>query len=177
AGAQKLFGYPPQEAVGKPMLMLIPTERADEEPDILARITRGQSIDHFETVRVRKDGKLIDVAVTISPIKDGRGKIIGASTIARDITERKVAESRLQAQLGRLDQPHQITRAIGERQDLPSMFQVIVRSMEESPKLDMACVGIYAAAEETLPVISVGNGALAAQLALTEQERIAIDED
>ncbi len=177
AGAQKLFGYSTQEAVGKPMLMLIPTERADEEPDILARITRGQSIDHFETVRVRKDGKLIDVAVTISPIKDGHGKIIGASTIARDITERKVAESRLQAQLGRLDLLHQITRAIGERQDLPSMFQVIVRSLEDNLPIDFGCVCLYDAAEETLTVISVGNGALAAQLALTEGERIAIDED
>ena len=177
AGAQKLFGYSTQEAVGKSMGMLIPAERADEEPDILARITRGQSIDHFETVRVRKDGKLIDVAVTISPIKDGRGKIIGASTIARDITERKVAESRLQAQLGRLDLLHQITRAIGERQDLPSMFQVIVRSLEDNLPIDFGCVCLYDAAEETLTVISVGNGALAAQLALTEGERIAIDED
>ncbi len=94
-GAEKIFGYSAEEAIGKPMQMLIPPERADEEPEILARIRRGESVDHFETVRVRKDGKLIDISATISPLKDGNGKIIGASKIARDITERKQAEEKI----------------------------------------------------------------------------------
>jgi len=101
-GAEKVFGYSEQEAIGKPMLMLIPPERADEEAEILARIGRGESVDHFETVRVRKDGKRIDISATISPLKDSGGKIIGASKIARDITERKRTEAeirRLNAEL------------------------------------------------------------------------------
>lgn len=95
SGAEKLFGYSSAEAVGKPILMLLPPERASEEADILARIRRGESVEHFETVRVRKDGKRIDVSATISPIKGGSGAIVGASKIARDITERKHAEEEL----------------------------------------------------------------------------------
>jgi PAS domain S-box-containing protein len=91
-GAEKVFGYSAPEAIGKPMLMLIPPERTNEEPEILARIRRGERVDHFETIRVRKDGKLIDISATISPLKDGIDKIIGASKIARDITERKRVE-------------------------------------------------------------------------------------
>ena len=97
-GAEKIFGYSASEAVGRPMLMLFPPDRADEESDILARIRRGESVEHFETVRVRKDGKQIDVSVTISPVKDMNGTIVGASKIARDITERKQAEARLSGQ-------------------------------------------------------------------------------
>ena len=94
-GAEKVFGYSSSEAVGKPMLMLFPQERVKEELDILAQIRRGESIEHFETVRVRKDGTRIDVSVTISPIRDGTGAVVGASTIARDTTERKRAQDAL----------------------------------------------------------------------------------
>ncbi|MGA9980731.1 MAG: PAS domain S-box protein, partial [Candidatus Sulfotelmatobacter sp.] len=91
-GAEKIFGYPPAEAIGKPMLMLLPPERAGEEPQILGRIRQGQSVDHFETVRVRKDGRKIEVSATISPIRNSQGTIVGASKIARDITEQKRVE-------------------------------------------------------------------------------------
>jgi len=97
SGAERMFGYSRQEALGIPMLIIFPPDRRDEEPQILARIARGESIDHFETVRIRKDGKLIDVSVTISPIKDGSGRIVGASKIARDITERRQADEALRA--------------------------------------------------------------------------------
>ena len=97
AGAERMFGYSAQEAVGQPMLMLIPPERADEEPGILARMRRGERIDHFETRRVRKDGVAIDVAVTLSPIKDAAGEVIGISKIARDITEHKRMEEAIHA--------------------------------------------------------------------------------
>jgi PAS domain S-box-containing protein len=95
AGAEKLFGYSVQETVGKSMLLLFPPDRADEESEILARIRNGGGVDHFETVRVRKDGKRIDVSVTLSPLRDDNGKIIGASKIARNITERRQAEEAL----------------------------------------------------------------------------------
>ncbi|HEY5029195.1 MAG TPA: PAS domain S-box protein [Candidatus Angelobacter sp.] len=95
AGAEKIFGYSSAEAVGKSMLMLLPPERANEEAEILSRIARGESVKHFETVRVRKDGRRIEVSATISPIKDGSGAIVGASKIARDITERKRAQEAL----------------------------------------------------------------------------------
>ena len=96
SGAEKVFGYSSSEAVGKPIRMLLPAERANEEYDILARIGLGERIDHFETIRVRKDGKYIDVSATISPIKDNSGAIVGISKIARDISERKRAEELLQ---------------------------------------------------------------------------------
>jgi PAS domain S-box-containing protein len=97
-GAEKLYGYPAVEALGRSMRMLLPPERADEEGDILARIRRGESVNHFDTVRVRKDGRKIDVSVTISPVKDAHSMIIGASNIARDITDRKRTETQLAAQ-------------------------------------------------------------------------------
>jgi PAS domain S-box-containing protein len=97
-GAERLFGYSAQEVVGKPITILIPDDRQDEETDILARLRRGERVDHFETIRRRKDGSLADLSLTISPIRDNDGRIIGASKIARDITERKAAE-RLHATL------------------------------------------------------------------------------
>jgi PAS domain S-box-containing protein len=102
-GAERLFGYSSYEAVGKSMRMLLPPERANEETDILTRIGRGESVDHFETVRVRKDGQKIDVSATISPIKDSSGAIVGASKIVRDITERKRAEKTAQEILATSD--------------------------------------------------------------------------
>jgi PAS domain S-box-containing protein len=94
-GAEKVFGYLAAEVVGQPMLMLFPPERVGEEADLLKRIRRGESVEHFETVRVRKDGRRIDISATISPIRDGRGALVGASKIARDITARNRAEEAL----------------------------------------------------------------------------------
>ncbi len=91
-GAADLFGYSPLEAMGKPIQMLLPPERINEESEILDRIRNGQRVKHFETVRVRKDGTEVHVSVTISPIRDRSGAIIGASQIARDITDRLRAE-------------------------------------------------------------------------------------
>lgn len=91
-GAEAIFGYTSAEMVGKHISILIPEDRKGEEPTILERIKRGESVDHYETVRRRKDGRLIDVSVTISPIRDTTGAIIGASKLARDITGRKQLE-------------------------------------------------------------------------------------
>src|ERR1700723_1071097 len=94
-GAERVFGYSASEAFGKQIQMLLPPQRANEESDILARIKRGERVDHFETVRVKKDGRNVRVSVMISPIRNGRGEIVGASKIARDITARKQTENEL----------------------------------------------------------------------------------
>ncbi len=100
-GAEKIYGFTAREVVGKPISILIPPGHTDEVPGILERIKQGESMHHYETVRKRKDGRLIHVSVSISPIKDKNGRIVGASTIARDITanvfERKQAEEKLAA--------------------------------------------------------------------------------
>jgi PAS domain S-box-containing protein len=96
AGAERLFGYTADEAIGQPVTMLFPAGREDEEPGILARIRNGDRIQHYETVRKRKNGSLIDISLTVSPVRDSFGNIIGASKIGRDITDRKETERKLQ---------------------------------------------------------------------------------
>ncbi|UXN75976.1 PAS domain S-box protein (plasmid) [Devosia sp. A8/3-2] len=92
AGAERLFGYTAEEAVGRPIVMLIPKDRENEEPEILSRIRGGERIEHYETIRRRKDGSLVEISISVSPIRSRDGRIIGASKIARDITERRRAE-------------------------------------------------------------------------------------
>lgn len=94
-GAEKLFGYSASEMVGNSIKIVIPRERLDEESQILARIRNGEAVDHFETVRQRKDGSPVDVSLTVSPVRDAKGRIVGASKIARNITERKEAEAKI----------------------------------------------------------------------------------
>jgi PAS domain S-box-containing protein len=93
-GAERLFGYTAEEMIGKSITVLIPADRLHEEADVLGRIRRGERIEHYETVRLRKDASLVDISLTVSPIKRADGKVIGASKIARDITERKRAQLR-----------------------------------------------------------------------------------
>ena len=95
AGAEHLFGYTADEAIGQPVTLLIPADRQDEEPGILARLRRGERIHHYETIRQRKDGSLVDISLTVSPVYDRTGRIIGASKIARNITERKETQRKL----------------------------------------------------------------------------------
>ena len=111
-GAERLFGYTADEAIGKPVTMLIPADRHDEEPSILARIRRGERVEHYETIRQRKDGSMIDISLTISPVRDQAGKIIGASKIARDISERRRAE----------EQQHLLIREMDHR--IKNLFSV-----------------------------------------------------
>ena len=95
AGAERLFGYTASEAVGQHISLIIPVDRRDEETVIIERIKRGERIEHFDTVRIRKDKTLLDISLTISPVRDASGKIVGASKIARDITQRKQIERSL----------------------------------------------------------------------------------
>src|SRR6202161_524767 len=101
--AERLFGYKAEEAVGQHITLIVPWERRAEEEDILRRLARGERVDHFETVRKRKDGATVDVSLTISPIRDAAGRVIGASKVARDITERRQAERALSEQARLLD--------------------------------------------------------------------------
>ncbi len=94
-GAEKIFGYRSQEAIGQPISFLIPPDRMGEESELLERVFRNERVDHFETVRQRKDGRKIDVSVTLSPVRDRSGKIVGISKIARDISRRKEVEAAL----------------------------------------------------------------------------------
>src|SRR5262245_36729599 len=93
-GAERLFGYEAAEMIGKPISILIPSDQSDEEPKILRRIRSGQPVDHYEAKRQTKDGRILDISLTVSPIRDSKGNIVGASMIARDITERKRVEIR-----------------------------------------------------------------------------------
>ncbi len=97
AGAERLFGYSPAEAIGQSMTLIIPTERRAEESEILRRIRRGERVEHFETVRVAKNGQTLDVSLTISPVRDRHGRVVGASKVGRDITARKRAAEEAQA--------------------------------------------------------------------------------
>jgi len=117
-GAEKIFGYTAAEAVGQPITMLMPPQRVDEEPQILEKIKRGETIAHYETVRRRKDGTEIDISLTISPIRDNAGHIIGASKIARNITVRKQAEA---------EREHLLRALTAERAHL----QVLTASLEQ----------------------------------------------
>ncbi|UZF95707.1 PAS domain S-box protein [Bosea sp. NBC_00550] len=101
-GATRLFGYKPEEIIGQSVTVLIPPDRLDEEPIILAQIHAGKRVDHFETKRRRKDGSLVDISLTISPIRNEHGDIVGASKIARDITERLLAQQQQQLLMGEM---------------------------------------------------------------------------
>jgi PAS domain S-box-containing protein len=102
-GAERIFGYTAQEVIGKSVTILIPPGHLDEEPTILARLRAGERIEHYETVRMRKDGELVDISLTVSPIMSAEGRVIGASKIARDVTERRRAQQALQRSTTRLN--------------------------------------------------------------------------
>ena len=91
-GAERIFGYAPVEAIGRSIRIIIPADRQNEEDDVLAHVRRGEKVDHFETVRIRKDGREVQISLTVSPVRDNQGRIIGASKVVRDITQRKWAE-------------------------------------------------------------------------------------
>ena len=109
-GAERLFGYTSIEAIGHHVTMLMPPDRYNEEPGILARLRAGERIDHYETIRRRKDGSLIDISLTVSPVKDENGIVVGASKVARNITDRRLALERQRLLLRRLPRQRQRTR-------------------------------------------------------------------
>lgn len=134
-GAERLFGYSPAEAVGQPVTMLIPTDHLDEEPKILARIRNGERVESFETIRQRKNGDQVPVSLTISPVRNATGRIVGASKIARDITAAKESENRIRMLMREVN--HRVKnqysvilsmiRETNKRSDNPDMFEKQVR--------------------------------------------------
>ena len=115
--AQAMFGWTAAEAVGQRITLIIPRERWHEEDEVLARVRKGESIDHFDTVRVRKNGERIDVSLTVSPVKDARGRIIGASKIARDVSDRKHAETERAALLHAAQQAREEAEELNRSKD------------------------------------------------------------
>ena len=136
SGAQRLFGYTAEEAVGQPVTILIPADRPDEEPMLLERIRRGEKIDQHETIRQRKDGSLVNISLSVSPIRDCSGNVIGASKIARDATERKRAQERQDLLLREMD--HRVKNlfslAIG-------VVSLSARTATNVPDLVKSCCG------------------------------------
>jgi PAS domain S-box-containing protein len=132
AGAERIFGYTADEAIGQSILMLIPEDRNDEEATIIAKIRRGERVEHYETLRLRKDGTTIAISVTISPLTDGRGNIIGASKVARDVTERTRAvdelrrsEANLREETAALEFINETGAVLGSMLELDELLQEI----------------------------------------------------
>lgn len=153
AGAEKLFGFPAIEAVGRPITIIIPEERRHEEETIIRKLRAGERIDHFETVRRRKDGSLVDIALTVSPVKDASGRILGASKIARDITPAKRAAER-QALLLR-EMNHRVKNLFALTSALVSLSAREAKDVEALQEDLTARIGALARAHAlTLPDVS-----------------------
>lgn len=149
-GATRLFGYTAEEVIGKSVTILIPQDRLNEEPHILAEIQRGRRILPFETQRLRKNGELVDISLTISPIRNAEGKIVGASKIARDITERRIAHEQQLLLMGEMH--HRVknlfalanaivtisSRSAGNLDDVVGMIQDRLQALARAHELTMA---------------------------------------
>ncbi len=154
--AERLFGYTAEEAVGQPVMMLIPPGRHNEEPEIIGRIRRGERIEHYETVRVRKDGSLVDISLTVSPVKDAAGRIIGASKIARDITDRKRAEE--QQRLLLKEMSHRVKNLFSLAGSIVSISARHAGTPEEMAEAVRERLGALSRAHElTLPDMRAGE--------------------
>ncbi|MDB5379714.1 MAG: histidine kinase [Rubritepida sp.] len=129
ASAERLFGFTAAEAIGRPVTILIPDDRLHEEEEIIGRIRQGQRVDHYETVRRRKDGALLDISLTVSPVRNAQGVIIGASKIARDISERKRAQQRQSLLLREMN--HRVKNLFSVTTGLISVSALSARSAEE----------------------------------------------
>ncbi|HJU62866.1 MAG TPA: PAS domain S-box protein [Candidatus Binatia bacterium] len=159
--AERIFGYTAEEVIGKSITLLIPPERYDEEPSILERIRRGERVEHYETVRQRKDGSLLDISLTVSPIRNAAGNIVGASTIAREITRRKqmeaalhASEEQLAAELRAMQDLHSLTtQLLGARDMATALYQVLDASIAMH-RADFGNIQVYNPAIGALEIVA-----------------------
>jgi len=193
--AERLFGYTAAEAIGQPVTMLMPPDRLDEEPNILSRLRRNERVDHFETIRRRKDGTLLDLSLTISPIKDADGNIVGASKIARDISDRKRAEKAIQAlnaqltsDLSAMVRMQQLSTRLVEADDFQHLLDEIVAAGIEITGAGMGNIQLLE--NGALKIVSqrgfeghfldffgsVGHGQAACGAALERGERVVVED-
>jgi len=147
--AERMYGYSAEEAVGKPISIIVPEGREEESSAILARVAKGEHVEHFETLRKKKDGTLLDVSLTMSPIRDSEGGIVGASTVERDVTERK----RRQDKIARL---RDVLRAIGD------LLQVIIRERDKEAMIKGVCEAFSSCYPANAIVVLDENGNVAA---------------
>ena len=180
--AEATFGWTRSDALGQTLAQLIvpPHQREDHRRGLERYLATGVAVvlnKRIELTALHRDGQEFPIDISITPVRIGDS--ISFSAFVRDITERKLAQARLQAQLERLTLLDQITRAIGERQDLRSIYQVAMRSIEERLPVDFACVCRFEAVDNALTVVRVGahSQSLAQQLAMDELSRIEIDQD
>ena len=145
--AEQLFGYTAAEAVGQYIFLIIPPERRAEEEEVLARLRRGERIEHFETVRLTKDGRRIPVSLTVSPIKDARGRVIGASKVARDISERALAQEALRRAHDELDE--RVRERTAELTRVNESLRAEMAERERVERQRMRLVARLAVAEES----------------------------
>ncbi|MGN6789386.1 MAG: PAS domain S-box protein [Rhodanobacteraceae bacterium] len=148
AGAERMFGYTEPEVIGKPVTILMPPDRVDEEPGILARLRRGERVDHYETIRRRKDGSLIDVSLTVSPIVDSEGRVVAASKIARDITQRKRVDALLHEREQRQTFLLGLSDALRGENDPDAIAHLALERIARQLGLDRAYIGRGHAGEE-----------------------------
>jgi PAS domain S-box-containing protein len=149
SGAQRLFGYTPEEIIGKPITTIIPPERQHEEEAILSRLRRGERIDHYDTIRMTKDGRRLDISLTISPIRDSVGKVIAVSKVARDITAKKQAEQalvllkdELATQLADLRRLHDMSTRLAKTLDLKVILEETLRTAAAIENTEMGMISL-----------------------------------
>jgi PAS domain S-box-containing protein len=161
AGAERIFGYTADEAVGKPITLIIPPERHDEERMIIDRLRGGQHVDHYQTVRVAKDGRRLDVSLSISPLRDAEGDIIGASKVARDITAQKQAEAalrgseeRLEAELEAMNRLHALSTLLVTVTDLRSGLDAVLEEAVRTVRADFGHIHLVDAETGALEIVA-----------------------
>ncbi|MFD2347678.1 PAS domain S-box protein [Sinorhizobium terangae] len=165
-GAERLFGYAADEVIGKPITILIPPGHENEEPHILDRIRNGLRIDHYETKRQRKDGRLVDISLTVSPVRDATGQIIGASKIARNITEWRQAEETMKARLREQAALYHLTEKLHRAKGLEEVYDAALDAIKAALNCSRASILLFDQSDTMRFVASSG---------LSEHYRHAVD--
>ncbi|MBN8419747.1 MAG: PAS domain S-box protein [Verrucomicrobia bacterium] len=168
-GAEKIFGYTAVEVIGQPLTILFPPDRMDEEVEMLAKIARGETVQHFETVRVRKDGRWIFISATISPLKDSQGRVIGASKIARDITAQKQAFAALRESEERI-------RILGDNLPTGMMYQLDMGPDGKERRFTYVSAGVERLHEVTAEAVMQDAAVLYGQVVAEDRPRVAARE-